>query len=71
MSLSQVTFVVTKGGQPFKPQQVMLMLKSKSLGLAAYAVGKAKGGSYALSINAAAVEKQIGKLVRCMPSCMA
>ncbi|GIL79386.1 hypothetical protein Vretifemale_8742 [Volvox reticuliferus] len=38
------------------------MLKSKSLGLAAYAIGKFKSGSYALSINAAAVEKQIGKL---------
>lgn len=52
-----------KGGESFKPQQVMLMLKSKSLGLAAYAVGKLKSGSYSLSINAAAVEKQIGKAV--------
>ncbi|EFJ50162.1 hypothetical protein VOLCADRAFT_103997 [Volvox carteri f. nagariensis] len=57
-----VTVAVKKGGEPFKPQQVMLMLKSKSLGLAAYAVGKFKSGSYVLSINAAAVEKQIGKL---------
>ncbi len=40
------------------------MLKSKSQGLAAYAVGKHKGGSYVAVIGAASVEKQIGKLVR-------
>ncbi|KAG2445474.1 hypothetical protein HXX76_000090 [Chlamydomonas incerta] len=56
-----VSLSVKKGGEAFKAQQVMLMLKSKSLGLAAYAVGKLKSGSYSLSINAAAVEKQIGK----------
>ncbi|GIL58159.1 hypothetical protein Vafri_13014 [Volvox africanus] len=57
-----VTTAIKKGGEVFKPQQVMLMLKSKSLGLAGYAVGKFKSGSYSLSINAAALEKQIGKL---------
>ncbi|PNH01701.1 Dolichyl-diphosphooligosaccharide--protein glycosyltransferase subunit 2, partial [Tetrabaena socialis] len=61
-ALVLVTVTVKKGGESFKPQQVMLMLKSKSLGLAAYAVGKAKNGAYVLSINAASVEKQIGKL---------
>ncbi|GFR49110.1 hypothetical protein Agub_g10906 [Astrephomene gubernaculifera] len=58
----EVSLAVKKSGEAFKPQQVMLMLRSKSLGLAAYAVGKLKGGAYQLSINAAAVEKQIGKL---------
>lgn len=60
-----MTFSVLKNGQSFKAQQAMLMLKSKSQGLAAYAVGKHKGGSYVAVIGAASVEKQIGKLVRC------
>ncbi|KXZ50184.1 hypothetical protein GPECTOR_17g821 [Gonium pectorale] len=57
----EVSLAVTKNGAAFKPQQVMLLLKSKSLGLTAYAVGKAKGSSYSLSTSAAALEKQIGK----------
>mmetsp|Transcript_31484 Transcript_31484/g.70093 ORF Transcript_31484/g.70093 Transcript_31484/m.70093 type:complete len:292 (-) Transcript_31484:521-1396(-) len=58
----EVTLSVSLGGNSFKPQQVMLLLKHKATGVGAYAVGKTKGSGYTITINNAAVEKQIGKL---------
>lgn len=58
----QASFSVKKGGEDFKAQQVMLMLTSQVTGVSAYAVAKAKkDGGYTVSINAASVEKQLGK----------
>ena len=67
----QATFSVKKGSEAFKPQQVMLVLTSEETGVAAYAIGKAKRDAYTITINAAAVEKQLGKQVRrqCMRQC--
>lgn len=52
----------------------MLVLTSEATGVAAYAVGKAKRDAYTISMNAAAVEKQLGKQVcraraACQPFC--
>lgn len=41
----------------------MLVLTSEETGVAAYAIGKAKRDAYTITINAAAVEKQLGKQV--------
>ena len=58
----EVTFTPKAGGEPFKPQQAMLMVvPAAAPKLAAYAVAKARrDGGHTATLSAAAVEKQLG-----------
>lgn len=58
-----MTLSILADGLEFKPQQVMLELKSVAASVSAYVVGKAKKGSFFISATAASVEKQLGKQV--------
>jgi hypothetical protein len=50
--------------EDIKPKQLMLQLTHTDSGVAAYVPAKVKGSSQLLTVNAAALERQLGKLVR-------
>lgn len=61
-----MTFTPQIDGSSAKPQQAMLMMVPKGeKALAAYAVARAKkDGSHSVTVSQAAIEKQLGSVVR-------